>query len=94
MQQCRRDVGNKIHGNIRKYMKIDNLHGLTCILNVWTCVFNGFCAFVVFGPIQKDARQKNMNFGGTFYQDLQTFYQDPIGDQNDGWSESPKCRSN
>ena len=62
----------KIHGNIRKHMNIDHFHEfafivylLTCILNVWTCFFTVFCVFVVFGPIQKDARRKTMHLGGT-----------------------------
>jgi len=62
----------EIYENIRKYMKIDIVHDfafilyvLSCILNVWTCFFTVFCVFVVFGPIQKDARRKTMHLGGT-----------------------------
>ena len=74
MQTCKRGCGNymKTHGNIRKYMEINYVHGfaficyvLTCILNVCTCFVICFCVFLVFGPIQKDARRKNINFGGT-----------------------------
>ena len=62
----------KIHGNIRKYMKIYNFHEfafifyvLTCIFDVWTCFLSVFCVFEVFGLIQKDARRKTMHLGGT-----------------------------
>ena len=64
----------QIHENTWTYpeMKIDNFHEfafifdvLTCILNAWTCVLPFCCVCLVFGPIQKDARRKNMNCGGT-----------------------------
>ena len=62
----------EIFGNIWKYMNIVIfqelafiLYVLTCILNVWTCFLMCFCVLGVFGPIQKDARRKNMNFGDT-----------------------------
>ena len=62
----------EIHENIQKYMKIVFFQELafifpvlSCILNVWTCFFTVFGVFVVFGPIQKDARRKTMHLGGT-----------------------------
>ena len=88
----------KIDRNIRKYMKIDHAHEfafifyvLTCILNVWTCCSTIVFVLLVFEPIKKDARRKKHELWR--YSDLQIFYQDPIGDQNDGWSEPPKCQS-
>ena len=62
----------KIDGNIRKYIKIDYFHEfrsicyvLTCILNAWTCLLIFCYVLLLSGPSQKDARRKNMNFGGT-----------------------------
>ena len=50
-------------GNFHEFAFI--LYVLTCILNVLTSFLIVFCVLLVSGPIQKDARRKNMNFGGT-----------------------------
>ena len=50
------------------------------------------CDFVWFpDPSKKERAGKKHEFWQ--YSDLQIFYQDPIGDQNHGWSEPAKCQS-
>ena len=66
----------EIHRNIRKYMKTEHVHEFAFICYVLACILNA---------IQKDTRRKHHAFWR--YSDLQIFYQDSIGDQNDGWFE-------
>ena len=89
----------KIHGNIRKYMKINIFHELAlicevlaCVSNAWTCVLIAVLCFWGFRTHPKRRAPNKHEFGR--YSDLQIFYQDPIGEQNDGWYEPPKCQSN
>ena len=89
----------KIHGKVWKYMHFDSFHEfafvcyvLACILNVWTSSFIEHCDFCCFRTHPKRRAPKQHEFWR--YSDLQIFYQDPIGDQNDGWSQPPKCQSN
>ena len=70
-------------------------HVATCILNVWTsflvvCVF--FVIFLCFWTHPKRRAPETKEF--LRYSNLQNFYQDPIDDQKDGWSEPRKCQSN
>ena len=84
----------KIHWNIRKYMKTNSVHEFAFIFHVLTAFeMSGFVflyVFVFFWFSDHPTIRAPKKHEFRRYSDPQIFYQDPIGEQNDGWSEPPK----
>ena len=87
----------KIHGkcvNASKYIIFIILHVFLCPDLYFKCLDQFFCICSCFmlRTYPKRRTPKKHNFWR--YSDLQIFYQDPFGEQNDGWSEPPQGQSN